>query len=56
LRADAPADGGLRLFLEERWRGIRPLAWGQTLRQLELDRRLATELLGVSAEDGGSHA
>ena len=56
LRADAPADGGLRLFLEERWRGIRPLAWGQTLRQLELDRRLATELLGISPEDEGSHA
>ncbi len=56
LRADAPADGGLRRFLEERWRGIRPLAWGQTLRQLEFDRRLAIELLGTSADAGPDDA
>ena len=52
LRPDAPDDGGLRSFLEERWRGIRPLAWGQTLRQLELDRRMAFELLGLLPGSG----
>jgi glycerol-3-phosphate dehydrogenase len=56
LRPEAPADGGLRLFLEERWRGIRPLAWGQTLRQLELDRRVALELLGLPPQDKTSDA
>ncbi|MEW6567406.1 MAG: anaerobic glycerol-3-phosphate dehydrogenase subunit GlpA [Chloroflexota bacterium] len=33
-------------FAKERWRGVRPVAWGQSLRQLELDRRLYLELLG----------
>lgn len=42
----APADGGLGDFLQERWRGLRPLAWGQTLRQLEFSRRVYAELLG----------
>lgn len=27
-------------FLTERWRGLRPLAWGNTLRQMELTRRI----------------
>ena len=43
----APPDGGLCEFLQERWRGLRPLAWGHTLRQLEFSRRIATELLGL---------
>ena len=43
----APLDGGLDEFLQERWRGLRPLAWGHTLRQLEFSRRVATELLGL---------
>lgn len=37
-------------FLEERWRGIRPLAWGHMLRQVEFSRRVALELLGVEPE------
>jgi glycerol-3-phosphate dehydrogenase len=48
LRPEVSPDGGLASFLQERWRGLRPLAWGQTLRQIELDRRIAFELLGVS--------
>ncbi|MCJ7511927.1 MAG: FAD-dependent oxidoreductase [Anaerolineales bacterium] len=51
LRSDALADGGLGAFLQERWRGVRPLAWGHTLRQLELDRRIALELLGVETQE-----
>ncbi len=40
-------DAGWAAFLQERWRGIRPLAWGQSLRQMELTRRVAVELLGA---------
>jgi len=43
-----PMDGGLAAFLQERWRGLRPLAWGHTLRQLEFSRRIAAELLGLT--------
>jgi glycerol-3-phosphate dehydrogenase len=39
----------LRSFLEERWRGIRPLQWGHALRQLELNRRVYQDLLAVDA-------
>ena len=47
LATQAPVDGGLAPFLAERWRGIRPLGWGQMLRQLELSRRFSQELLGL---------
>jgi glycerol-3-phosphate dehydrogenase len=40
-------DMSLPAFLEERWRGIRPLGWGYTLRQMELIRRIYLELLGL---------
>jgi glycerol-3-phosphate dehydrogenase len=46
----APEDGGLGDFQQERWRGLRPLAWGQTIRQLEFSRRVLAELLGFSGE------
>lgn len=46
----APADGGLSDFQQERWRGLRPLAWGHTLRQIEFSRRIFTELLGLRGE------
>jgi glycerol-3-phosphate dehydrogenase len=49
----APVDGGLIPFLEERWRGTRALAWGPMLRQLELHQRIAFELLGASAPKTG---
>jgi glycerol-3-phosphate dehydrogenase len=53
LRPHAPANGGLTLFLAERWRGIRPVGWGQMLRQLEMTRRFSQELLALppSGED-----
>jgi glycerol-3-phosphate dehydrogenase len=37
----------LRSFLEERWRGLKPLVWGHTLRQVELNRRIYQDLLGL---------
>jgi glycerol-3-phosphate dehydrogenase len=40
-----PADGGLIEFLGERWRGISPLGWGETLQQMELTRRIYFDLL-----------
>ncbi|MEX0788490.1 MAG: FAD-dependent oxidoreductase [Anaerolineales bacterium] len=49
----APADGGLIPFLEERWRGIRALAWGPMLRQVELNQRITFELLGAAAPKTG---
>ncbi len=51
-RVDSP-DRWLADFACERWRGMRPVAWGQSLRQLELDRRLYLELLGLSPDAGG---
>jgi glycerol-3-phosphate dehydrogenase len=51
LRSQAPPDGGLAPFLAERWRGVRPLAWGQMLRQLEVTRRFSQELLGLPLAD-----
>jgi glycerol-3-phosphate dehydrogenase len=47
-RLGTPSDGGLAPFLQERWRGLRPLGWGHTLRQMEFSRRIAIELLGLS--------
>ena len=34
-------------YLQERWKGIRPLMWGHSLRQLELDLRIYREILGA---------
>jgi len=45
LAPTAPTSGGLISFLEERWRGMVPLGWGHTLRQMELTRRIYLELL-----------
>lgn len=42
--------GWLGGFLDERWRGVRPVAWGSGLRQMELTRRIYLDLLGMSAE------
>ncbi len=54
LLPDPPADGGLAAFVQERWRGLRPLAWGRGLRQAEVLRRVQLELLGAeqAASDG----
>jgi len=50
---DSPDDGGLAAFVEERWRGLRPLAWGRGLRQAEFLRRVQIELLGTEAATAG---
>jgi glycerol-3-phosphate dehydrogenase len=44
---DAPPDGGLIDFVNERWKGIRPLAWHHNMRQLEFTRRLYLDVLAV---------
>jgi glycerol-3-phosphate dehydrogenase len=36
-------------FLQERWKGERPLAWGHSLRSLELDLHIYHNLLGVES-------
>ena len=50
LRRHTPAadpHSALASFLEERWRGVRPLMWGQSLRQFEANRRIYQDLLGM---------
>jgi glycerol-3-phosphate dehydrogenase len=47
LRQPPPEPDFLLQFLEERWRGIRPLAWGNNLRQMELSRRIYHESLAA---------
>jgi glycerol-3-phosphate dehydrogenase len=34
-------------FLQERWKGLRPVMWGASLRQMELDLNIHRNLLGV---------
>ena len=46
-----PENGRLTEFLEERWRGLRPLGWGETLRQMEMTRRIYVDLLHASKEE-----
>jgi len=48
---DVPLDGGLSAFFRERWRGIRPLAWGRGLRQADILRRIQIEALGADPVD-----
>lgn len=43
LRKPPPNPGYLLDFLQERWRGVQPLAWGNNLRQMELSRRMYHE-------------
>ena len=47
LLSNPAPDGGFADFAQERWRGLRPLAWGRGLRQLEMLRRVQLELLGA---------
>ena len=37
----------LKHFLEERWKGIRPVLWGPQLREEQLIQALYTELLNL---------
>jgi glycerol-3-phosphate dehydrogenase len=34
-------------FLQERWKGLRPVMWAANLRQLELDLNIYRDLLGA---------
>jgi glycerol-3-phosphate dehydrogenase len=38
-------------FLHERWKGLRPLAWGKELCQMDFMRRTYMELFGETAEE-----
>jgi glycerol-3-phosphate dehydrogenase len=40
-------DSALLQFLQERWKGLRPVMWGGNLRQLELDLNIYRNILGV---------
>ena len=40
-------DGRLASFIKARWRGLRPLGWGETLRQMEMTRRIYVDLLNT---------
>ncbi len=55
-QSDAPPARALADFVEERFRGVRPLLWGQQLRQFYLDELIYRRTLGLdrlpSAEDG----
>ncbi|MDR2800958.1 MAG: anaerobic glycerol-3-phosphate dehydrogenase subunit B [Desulfovibrio sp.] len=42
----------LREFLEERWRGIRPLLWGRQLREVELERGIYLASLNIDGRPG----
>lgn len=57
LTARAEGARGLRAFLRERWRGQRPVLWGDQLSQAELKEALYFGLMGlndVDFEDGGT--
>ncbi len=45
-----PSLNGLHNFLYERWKGIRPVAWGSTLQQMEFSRRIYLDLLAAGPE------
>jgi glycerol-3-phosphate dehydrogenase len=47
LSLSGPFHDGLKDFLEERWRGMRPLGWGYTLRQMELNRRIYGDIFAA---------
>ena len=43
----AEANAGLRAFVQERWKGQRPVLWGQQLRQARLDEWILQGVLDV---------
>ncbi len=60
LQATAPlpaetARGALRDFLDERFRGDRPLLWGHQLRQALLDESMYRRSLGLTPESDGNN-
>ncbi len=49
----SPSLKGLHNFLDERWKGIRPVAWGSTLQQMEFSRRIYLDLLAAGQDPKG---
>jgi glycerol-3-phosphate dehydrogenase len=41
-------------FLEERWKGVKPVLWGDDLRQIHLDEEIYVNLLGVNRLSDGA--
>jgi glycerol-3-phosphate dehydrogenase len=41
-------------FLSERWKGIKPVLWGDDLRQVKLDEEIYINLLGVDRLEGAT--
>ena len=48
---EVPSAGLLRQFQEERWNGIRPVLWGNELRETELARSLYGATLNIDGAD-----
>ena len=51
LRTSTPREI-FRQFVEERWHGIRPLLWGNQLREIELERGIYCATLNIDGSDG----
>jgi glycerol-3-phosphate dehydrogenase len=49
-------NAALLRFLEERWKGIMPVLWGDDLRQIRLDEEIYLNLLGVGRLAGDATA
>ena len=56
LRHLAPevTNEALLRFLNERWKGIRPVLWGDDLRQVKLDEEIYVNLLGADRLEGAT--
>jgi glycerol-3-phosphate dehydrogenase len=55
-RWEAPNSGPgllLRDFLQERWKGLTPILWGQQLQQERLDELIYLSVMGVDRLPGG---
>ena len=46
----AKAKDDLRSFLDERWKGMRPVAWGETMRESAYTQWVYSEVLGIYEE------
>ncbi|MDR2819115.1 MAG: anaerobic glycerol-3-phosphate dehydrogenase subunit A [Desulfovibrio sp.] len=47
----ADAQAALRLFLQERWRGLRPVMWGAQVQEIELGRAIYGSTLNLNGGD-----
>ena len=50
-KCTARAKDDLRNFLSERWKGMYPIAWGDTLRECEYMEWVYTQVLGLQKEE-----